>query len=178
MTVRKDATPALLPVLPSADIRQHLVYRMSLFTTIADRNGKVFFQRRFGLTTREYRILGVIGYMQPVGLTELAEECYLDKGQVSRLVGKLAADGLVERPHDSAAAARSAQLHLTAKGSSLLSEALAYGDELNAQTVSMLTAAERDAFSEALDKITRMAKINFDRVHLGTSAPAPDSDAE
>jgi DNA-binding MarR family transcriptional regulator len=171
MTEIIGTASATHPVKRAADIRAHIVYRMSLFTTIADRNGKVFFLTRFGLTLREYRIVGVIGYMQPVGLVELADECYLDKGQVSRLVGKLIVDGLVERSLEGSDPTRSAQvLKLTKRGKALLSEALAYGDELNAETVSMLTETELHTLSTALDKVIAIAKLSFDRVHRGSQS--------
>lgn len=145
-----------------SDIRSHVVFRLSLFTTIADRNGKVYFHERFGLTTREYRILGVIGYCQPVTLMRLVAECYLDKGQVSRLVSTLVDAGLVTRSADADTGARGGVLSLSESGAALLDQALKYGDELNDRALSVLSYAERQLFSEHLDRILAHAKIMFD----------------
>ena len=148
-----------------ADIRTHVVFRLSLFTTIADRNGKVYFHKRFGLTIREYRILGVIGYCQPVSMMRLVAECYLDKGQVSRVVSRLVDGGLVERVADADSGARGGDLILSDKGSVLLDEALKYGDELNDRALSVLSNAERQLFSEHLDRILAHARTMFDETH-------------
>lgn len=147
------------------DIRSHFVYRLSLYTTIAERNGKVYFHDRFGVTLREYRTLAVIGYMQPVSLMRLVQECYLDKGQVSRVVSKLTADGLVTREKDEDPTARGGKIYLTEAGSELLEQVLSYGDALNDQAMSVLSPAERQLFSEHLDRVLAHAKKMFDDTH-------------
>lgn len=155
----------------SNDIREHVVFRMSLLTTIAERSGKIYFQSRFGLTLREYRILGVIGYTQPVSVIALATECFLDKGQVSRVVATLVDQGLVTRGTDDAA--RGGTLALTQAGKALLTEALAYGDELNAISLSVLTSEELAAFSNSLDKLIAHAKVNYAAVKNNPALLSP-----
>lgn len=147
------------------DIRDHVVFRLALYTTIADRNGKVLFPDRFGLTLREYRILGVIGYAEPISLMDLADECYLDKGQVSRVVSKLSAEGQIVRIHDDDVSARGGKLKLTDKGRALLDKALAYGQELNEKALSVLTDSERRLFSDWLDRILAHARSMYDETH-------------
>lgn len=147
------------------DIRSHFVYRLSLYTTIAERNGKVYFHERFGVTLREYRILAVIGYSQPVSLMQLAQECYLDKGQVSRVVSKLVDEKLVAREKDTDPTARGGKLVLTETGQTLVNEALDYGDALNARAMSVLSPAEQQLFSEHLDRILAHARVMFEEAH-------------
>ncbi|KWV48466.1 hypothetical protein AS156_18495 [Bradyrhizobium macuxiense] len=149
----------------SGDIRDHFVFRLALYTTIADRNGKVLFPGRFGLTLREYRILGVIGYAEPISLMDLADECYLDKGQVSRVVAKLSDEGNIGRIHDEDVSARGGKLKLTDKGRVLLGTALAYGQELNEKALSVLTDSERRLFSDWLDRILAHARNMYDETH-------------
>jgi DNA-binding MarR family transcriptional regulator len=144
--------------LGERDLRSHVVYRLSLFATIADRNGKFFFHERFGVSLREYRTLGVIGYKAPVSLMELVSECYLDKGQVSRVVAKLIDEGLVFRSNEGEANGRGGKICLTEKGHELLDEALRYGEDLNDKTLSVLSEGERHVFSEYLDRILENAR--------------------
>lgn len=156
-------------------IRGHLVYRMSLYATIADRNGKIFFQNRFGLSLREYRILGVISYAQPVSVMRLADECYLDKGQVSRVVAKLESEGHVQRHDDlDDPAARGGKIALTPSGKDLVEAALRYGDELNDRAQSVLTSDERVFFSNLLDRLLGQARAIHAEVHRGPRT-APDA---
>jgi DNA-binding MarR family transcriptional regulator len=147
------------------DIRKHVVYRLSLYTTIADRNGKAYFQDRFGVTLREYRTLGVISYAEPISLMGLVDECYLDKGQLSRVVSKLLDDGFVQRVQDDDPGARGGKLQLTHKGRKLVAAALKYGDELNDKATSVLTDTERRRFSGYLDRILAHAKTLHDEPH-------------
>lgn len=151
-----DPTPTPAPA--QRDIRDHVVFRLSLFTTIADRNGKVFFHDKFGISLREYRILAVIGYMEPVTMMGLVNECCLDKGQVSRIVSKLADADLVRRAMEPDHDARGGKLHLTDAGRTLLEAALQFGDDLNDQAMSVLSDGERLVFSEYLNRILAHAR--------------------
>lgn len=139
----------------SHDIRSHVVYRMALFATITDRAGKHSFSKDYALTLREYRILAVIAFMQPVSLSDLVAETVLDAGQVSRNVAKLVADGLVERE---GGAQRGGLLSLTQAGQRLYAGALARGDELNAYIMEDLSAEEQSVLSGALDKLLQKAR--------------------
>jgi DNA-binding MarR family transcriptional regulator len=138
------------------DIRDHLVFRMSLFATITDRSGKNSFSAAFGLSLREYRILAVIAYMQPVSLTALVTECCLDKGQVSRNVTKLVDAGYLTRTGGKPD--RGGLLELTQAGTDLYRRALAYGDLLNDVIAASLTEEERRTVSVAMNKLLAAAR--------------------
>jgi DNA-binding MarR family transcriptional regulator len=140
------------------DIRSHVVFRMSLFATITDRGGKNSFYNAFGLSLREYRILAVIAYMQPVSLGDLVDECFLDKGQVSRNVSKLVEDGLVTRSIKGETSERGGQLHLTKAGEALYKKALKMGDVFNDHLMSGLNTEQREALSQALDILVENAR--------------------
>ncbi len=143
------------------DIRSHVVFRMSLFATITDRGGKNSFHDAFGLSLREYRILAVIAYMQPTSLGDLVNECFLDKGQVSRNVSKLVEDGLVTRSIKGETSERGGQLQLTEAGEALYRKALQLGDEFNDRLMSGLSTEQREALSQALDILVENARDAF-----------------
>lgn len=128
---------------------------MALFATITDRAGKHSFSQDFELTLREYRILAVIAYKQPVSLSDLVTETALDAGQVSRNVAKLVQDGLVERE---GGVERGGLLGLTQAGQTLYAQALARGDDLNDLIMEGLSSEERDVLSRALDKLLVKAR--------------------
>lgn len=140
------------------DIRSHVVFRMALFATITDRAGKHSFAQDFGLSLREYRILAVIAYMQPVSLSDLVAETVLDAGQVSRNVAKLVDDGLLARE---GGATRGGLLSLTQTGRALYERALARGDALNDEMTVDLSTEERAALSRALDILVAKARSSL-----------------
>jgi len=161
------------------DIRNHVVYRLSLYTTIAERNGKAYFRDRFGVTLREYRTLAVINYAEPISLTGLADECYLDKGQLSRVVSKLVDEGFVLRALDDDTGARGGKLQLTGKGRTLIDAALNYADELNDRAMSVLSDKERLQFSRYLDRILARARTLYEEARGGSATdegPTTDDD--
>lgn len=143
------------------DIRSHVVFRMSLFATITDRTGKTSFHDAFGLSLREYRILAVIAYMQPTSLGDLVDECFLDKGQVSRNVSKLVEDGFVMRTVSGETSERGGQLHLTKEGEALYKNALKLGDEFNDHLMAGLDTEQRAVLSQALDILVENARDAF-----------------
>jgi DNA-binding MarR family transcriptional regulator len=140
------------------DIRSHVVFRMALFATITDRSGKHSFTEAFGLNLREYRILAVIAYMQPVSLSDLVAETCLDAGQVSRNVAKLVEMGLLARE---GGATRGGKLALTQDGEALCARALNLGDALNDEMMEGLSAAERAVLSKALDRLLLTARAKL-----------------
>jgi DNA-binding MarR family transcriptional regulator len=148
------------------DIRAHVVFRMSLFANMTDRSGRHSFAETFGLSLREYRILAVIAYLQPVSLSDLVAEICLDAGQVSRNVAKLVEDGLLTRE---GGAQRGGKLVLSKEGQDLYRAALARGDDLNEQMMEGLSAEERAVLSKALDQLVAKAREIISQTQQGTS---------
>jgi DNA-binding MarR family transcriptional regulator len=146
----------------SDDIRSLVLFRMSLLTTVTDRTGQIFFQRRFGISLREYRTIGVVGYAQPISVTELADECFLDKGQMSRIVLKLVESGYLKRTDETGKRTdRGGMLRLTPKGTELLRKGVKYGRELNAEALNVLSRKEIDEFSDYLDRLLVIAERRY-----------------
>jgi DNA-binding MarR family transcriptional regulator len=144
------------------DIRSLVLYRMSLFTTVTDRTGQLFFQRRFKISLREYRLIGVVGYAQPISVSKLADECFLDKTQVSRTVIKLINQGYLNRTDaDGEKASRGGMLRLTPKGTELIRQGLKYGRELNTEALAALSATELLQFSDCLDRLLALAEERY-----------------
>jgi DNA-binding MarR family transcriptional regulator len=148
---------------------------MALFTTVADRTGQMFFQRRFKISLREYRLIAVVGYTQPTSVLKLADECFLDKAQVSRTVLKLVDAGYLSRSAVSGEnASRGGALKLTHKGTELLTQGLKYGRELNASALAILSSDELRLFSDCLDRLLALAKERYVKAKRNPSLLYPD----
>lgn len=97
--------------------------------------------RRIGLSIPQFDLLSTLSEREGASQQEIAERLYVTKGNVSGLIDRLAALGLVERralPADR----RSYALHLTAEGRRIVEEGLALQNRLITQTLGDLPAAD------------------------------------
>jgi DNA-binding MarR family transcriptional regulator/GNAT superfamily N-acetyltransferase len=115
------------------------------------------------LSLAEARALFELGQAESLAQGVLRERLGLDKGQLSRLVAKLARCGLVARRP--AGRGRSVMLALTEAGSALYREIDARSAEEVGALVATLTGAERADLAAALETVTRLLP--------GGDAPAP-----
>jgi DNA-binding MarR family transcriptional regulator len=92
-----------------------------------------------GLNTAWFDVLARVGAREGLSQGELAESLLVTKGNVSQLVAKMEAGGLVERRADG----RSQRLWLTAGGRTLHDRAVPQQEALLAESLGPLTAAEQ-----------------------------------
>jgi len=150
---------------PPGDIRDLPSYRFAAITTVNDRIGQFALSRKFGLSLRQWRTLGVLDYLEPCALTTLANESFLDKGQVSRVVAGLVADALVARLRVvTPDGGRGGLLRLTAKGRQLHNRILAYSHELNAFLVTALKPQEVEQLMSLLERVHGVVQQRYAEV--------------
>ena len=97
--------------------------------------------RRIGLSIPQFDLLSTLSEREGASQQEIAERLYVTKGNVSGLIDRLAALGLVERralPADR----RSYALHLTDEGRRIVEEGLALQNRLITQTLGELPATD------------------------------------
>lgn len=157
------------------DIRDMLMYRISRLATIGDRTGQLIISRKFGLNVGDWRVFGIIHALEPVTLAGLAQELYLDKGQLSRTVSGLMQAGLVSQ-RASESDRRQSYFETTAKGRRTHADVLAYIVRRNAELLGSLDRAEQGEFFRLLDKVTATSARSYDDLFgaRGRSLPAAD----
>ena len=122
---------------------------------------------RYGITRREWRLICILAADGAMSPTQLAVRSHLERPRVSRHVADLVAKQLLVRvadPDDR----RRAQLDITARGRNLHAQFFPQSVKLNNLVLSVLTAAEADAFDRALTKLTQAAD------KLAKSTPFPE----
>jgi DNA-binding MarR family transcriptional regulator len=107
---------------------------------------------RFGITTSEWRVLVVLGRWQGLSAVEVAERTLLDKVAVSRAVGKLLKNGLVDRRFADADRRRSV-LNLSEEGRQLLLEIAPTALDFEDSLLRSLSDAEVNVFSRVIEKL-------------------------
>ncbi|OLL29017.1 MarR family transcriptional regulator [Burkholderia sp. SRS-W-2-2016] len=105
-----------------------------------------------GLDVRSLRVLRVICHAEGITATELKEQTLIEKTLLSKLVADLIERKLVRRsihPDD----ARHFQLWSTAAGKRLRTTADQFGQSLETEMLSMLSADERSELNRIVDKL-------------------------
>ena len=105
--------------------------------------------RALGLTAPQCDVLTTLTEREGVSQQELAERLYVTKGNISGLIDRLVAGGLVERGA-LAGDRRSHAIYLTAAGRQRANEAIAMQREFVAQTFGKLPPEKLIAFEELL----------------------------
>jgi DNA-binding MarR family transcriptional regulator len=112
---------------------------LRLHQRISARAGQEF--RRIGLSIPQFDLLSSLSEREGVSQQELAERLYVTKGNVSGLIDRLEASGLVERralPQDR----RCHALYLTAEGQRLVRDGLALQERLVGATLGQLPVGD------------------------------------
>jgi DNA-binding MarR family transcriptional regulator len=139
------------------DLDRFLPYRLSVLTNVVSSTIAEAYQRRFGLSIPEWRVLAVLARHPGVSAAEVARLTRMDAVAVSRAVARLLAAGRLRRTIARDDRRRSV-LAMTATGTAVYREvaplALGYEREL----LATLGAAERAALDRALDALTTRAQ--------------------
>ncbi len=153
------------------DLDRFLPYRLSVLTNVVSSTIAEAYQRRFGLSIPEWRVLAVLARHPGVSAAEVARLTRMDAVAVSRAVARLLAAGRLRRSIARDDRRRSV-LAVTATGTAVYREvaplALGYEREL----LATLDAAERAALDRALDTLTTRAQaLSEARVALRQRRP-------
>jgi DNA-binding MarR family transcriptional regulator len=139
------------------DLDRFLPYRLSVLTNLVSGTIADAYQRRFGLSIPEWRVLAVLARYPGLSAAEVAERTRMDAVAVSRAVARLLGAGRLRRAVSRDDRRRSV-LSVSAAGAAVYRAvaplALGYERELLAS----LDAPERAALDRALDVLTARAQ--------------------
>ena len=149
-------TPAAAPLAdagasdaadPSAAVLRTFFRFLRLHRRITARATQEY--RRIGLSIPQFDVLSTLSEQEGQSQQELAERLYVTKGNVSGLIDRMAAQGLVER-RALAGDRRSNALFLTDEGRALTQKGMALQRSLVAATLGALPGADIAALDRLL----------------------------
>ena len=139
-------------------IRELLSYKLHVVANLLSRGAELRYRREFGVSLWEWRAIALLGASrEPQSLNALAAAAGVDKSQMSRVISGLTARRLVLRAID-ADDARGVRLTLTRAGRTLYHGLIRAAAERNDAFLACLSARERAAFEDALDKLAAKAR--------------------
>jgi DNA-binding MarR family transcriptional regulator len=139
-------------VVPSLELESFLPYRLSVLSNRVSGRIARSYEKRFGLTIPEWRVMAVLGRFPGLTAAEVAERTAMDKVQVSRAVARLQRAGRLEqRAVDGDRRAK--HLSLSASGKLDHGEIVPLAREMERRLVVALTPAERLQLDQLLEKL-------------------------
>jgi DNA-binding MarR family transcriptional regulator len=119
------------------------------------------YERRFGLTLNEWRVISLLSSEGTLSMLRLAEHAQFDRGLTSRIVGALIERGIASREADERDA-RAVVIGLTGEGRRLVQQVAPVALDRNEQLLSCLTRKERASLEQALEKLAHQARVMLD----------------
>lgn len=147
-----DGTPGL----PALRLSGFLPYRLSVLSNTISRAIADLYQREFGLSIWQWRVMAVLGEAPGLTAREVAERTAMDKVAVSRAVAGLEQSGHLARESDERDG-RAARLSLSPSGAEIYRRIAPMALEEERKLLEPLDDAERAALARLMDKLARAA---------------------
>jgi len=133
-------------------LEKFMPYRLARLSSTVSTTIARAYDKEFGLSIPEWRVIAVLGRFPGLSAVEVAEQTFLDKVAVSRAVTKLIKNGRIDRQFADADRRRSI-LNLSEKGrevhDGVAKLALKFEDDLLAG----LDGADVDQFNAVMDEL-------------------------
>ncbi|MDO7634395.1 MAG: MarR family winged helix-turn-helix transcriptional regulator [Porticoccaceae bacterium] len=142
-------------------LERYLPYRLSILSNRISALISEIYSDKFALSITEWRIMAVLGEYPDVSADEVSLKTQIEKSILSRAINKLVQRKLLQREFDPLDRRRS-MLRLTATGLSVYDEVVPVSYDYEKALVSRFTDAEREQFSEFIDRLYQHAESPFE----------------
>lgn len=136
-------------------------YRLSVLSNIVSSSIAAAYEREFGLSIPEWRVMAVLARYPELSAIEVAERTAMDKVAVSRAVQSLLGNRRVVRKYDRTDR-RKSLLRLSAAGESVYMRVAPLALEYETRLLDALSASDRRSLDRLLTRLLERAR------HLGT----------
>jgi DNA-binding MarR family transcriptional regulator len=143
-------------------LEKFLPYRLSILSHSVSNSIATVYDRRFGLTIPEWRVIVILGRFPGLSAVEVAERTLMDKVAVSRAVSKLIKNGRIDREFADIDRRRSI-LNLSDKGRQLLEEISPLAMQIEETLVDGLSDSDVAILNQVIDRLLEKARL------IGTS---------
>ncbi len=137
-------------------LERFLPYRLNRLADAVSRDFSRLYKERFGLTRPEWRVLAALGQIGTMTATEVGRHSSQHKTRVSRAVAALEKRRWLARAVDEADR-RVERLTLTRAGQDAYRELVPLAKAFEAELLSVLAPAEREALAAGLDALEQAA---------------------
>ena len=138
-------------------LEDFLPYRLSITSHTVSTNIARIYEKRFGVSIPEWRVIAVLGRFPGLSAVEVAERTLMDKVAVSRAVTKLIKNGRIDRQFADADRRRSI-LKLSEEGQQVHNEIAPLALEFERQLVEDISEEDYERFNSILEQLLDKAR--------------------
>lgn len=131
-------------------------YRLSITSHTVSTNIARVYEKRFGVSIPEWRVIAVLGRYPGLSAVEVAERTLMDKVAVSRAVTKLIKNGRIDREFADADRRRSI-LNLSEQGREVHNEIAALALQFEQELLQDISEDDYATFNSILEKLLEKA---------------------
>lgn len=138
-------------------LERFLPYRLSVLANTVSLKVASAYQRRFGLTIPEWRVMAMLAQYPNISAVDVAERTAMDKVAVSRAVQSLMAKGHIKRATHAEDRRRS-MLTLSTGGRAVYKRVIPIARTFEQQLVDVLSGRERKVLEDLITRLTERAQ--------------------
>ncbi len=138
-------------------LEDFLPYRLSITSHTVSTNIARVYEKRFGVSIPEWRVIAVLGRFPGLSAVEVADRTLMDKVAVSRAVTKLIKNGRIDREFADADRRRSI-LNLSEEGQKVHNEIAPLALGFEQELVQDISGEDYDKFNSTLEQLLDKAR--------------------
>jgi len=138
-------------------LEDFLPYRLSITSHTVSTNIARVYEKRFGVSVPEWRVIAVLGRYPGLSAVEVAERTLMDKVAVSRAVTKLIKNGRIDRQFADADRRRSI-LNLSEQGREVHNEIAPLALQFEQELLQDISDSDYEIFNTILEKLLEKAR--------------------
>jgi DNA-binding MarR family transcriptional regulator len=138
-------------------LEDFLPYRLSITSHTVSTNIARVYEKRFGVSIPEWRVIAVLGRYPGLSAVEVAERTLMDKVAVSRAVTKLIKHGRIDRQFADADRRRSI-LNLSEQGREVHNEIATLALQFEQELLQDISEDDYATFNSILEKLLEKAR--------------------
>ena len=139
-------------------LERFLPYRLAILSHSVSASIASIYERRFGVSIPEWRVIAIVGRFPDLSAVEVAERTVMDKVAVSRAVTKLIKVGVIDRRFADADRRRSI-LNLSPRGREVHDEIAPLALQMEADLLEDLSEAETEVLDRVIDKLYAKSQL-------------------
>ena len=147
-----------MPMDDELILEEFLPYRLSVLSHTISTNIARVYEKRFGVSIPEWRVIAILGRFPGLSAVEVADRTLMDKVAVSRAVTKLIKNGRIDRQFADADRRRSI-LNLSEEGREVHNEIAPLALQFERELLQDISEEDYETYNSILDRLLSKARL-------------------